>query len=243
MPKKTKDEADTQEPKQEQGVDAVERALTILEAFADGSTRLTLTEVTQRTGFYRSTILRLAVSLEKFGYLHRDADKQFRLGPSLWRLGANYQSNFDLAEYVRPVLKAVCDAVGETAAFYIRDGDKRICLYRHNASRVVRSHLDEGSETTLERGASARILMAYTGAAGDFYERIRKQGYYVGLGERDPETGGVAVPVFGIGDKLVGSLGVTGPLHRFDEASQVLMKEVLVEQARRLTATLGGHAA
>lgn len=240
MPRKTQDP--TAAPA-EQGVDAVDRALTILEAFADGSPRLSLTDLTQRTGYYRSTLLRLAASLEKFGYLHRDADRQFRLGPSLWRLGSNYQANFDLAAYVRPVLKAVCEAAGETAAFYIRDGDKRICLYRHNAARVVRSHLEEGSETSLRYGASSQILMAYSGAAGELYQRVRQQGYYVSLGERDPETGGVAVPVFGVGGKLVGSLGVTGPVHRFDEKSQSLMRSVLADAAARLTTTLGGQAA
>jgi DNA-binding IclR family transcriptional regulator len=223
----------------EQGVDAVERALGILEAFADGTAKLGLTDLARRTGLYHSTILRLAVSLEKFGYLKRDADKQFRLGAAVMRLAASYQATFDLADHVRPILKAICEAAGETAAFYVRDGERRICLYRHNAVRMVRSHLNEGSETSLEVGASSRILKAYTDGAGSFYDEIRAHGCYVSLGEREPDIGGVAVPVFGAGKKLVGSLGVTGPLHRFTPDAVEQARLVLVEKAAELGSELG----
>ena len=60
-------------------VEAVERALTILNAFAADKPELTLAELAVATGFYKSTILRLAGSLERFGYLIRRADGTFRL--------------------------------------------------------------------------------------------------------------------------------------------------------------------
>src|SRR5438874_7384017 len=100
----------------EQKVEAVERALAILEAFRDGSKHLSLAELAQRTGLYRSTILRLYASLERFGYLHRGTDGRFCLGPSLLRLGVLYQNAFNLAGYVRPVLQQLVDEPGETAA-------------------------------------------------------------------------------------------------------------------------------
>lgn len=63
----------------EGGVAAVERALTILDAFRESDQSLTLTEISKRVGFYKSTTLRLAESLEKFGYLRRLEDGAFRL--------------------------------------------------------------------------------------------------------------------------------------------------------------------
>jgi DNA-binding IclR family transcriptional regulator len=225
----------------EQRVEAVERALAILEAFAQGGPRLPLGELARRTGLYRSTILRLAASLERNGYLHRDGDGQFRLGPTLWRLGVRYQNAFNLADYVRPVLRQVVDELGETAAFYIREGDRRICLYRLNSERTVRSHLEEGADLPLDRGASARVLVAFTGGKGDLYERIRSRGSYVSLGERDPEAAAVAVPVLGAG-RLAGALGVTGPRNRFARAACARMERVLVERAAALGRALSGGA-
>ena len=79
----------------EDRVEAVERALTILEAFREGEEALSLAALAEKTGFYKSTILRLAASLERFGYLARTPTGLYRLGPSLWRLGSLYRRSFD----------------------------------------------------------------------------------------------------------------------------------------------------
>src|SRR3712207_9376492 len=71
----------------EDRVEAVERALTILEAFREGEEALSLAALAEKTGFYKSTILRLAASLEGFGYLAREARGLYRLGPGFWRPG------------------------------------------------------------------------------------------------------------------------------------------------------------
>jgi DNA-binding IclR family transcriptional regulator len=68
------------------GVDAVDRAMSILAAFAAGKERLTLAQLATETGFYKSTILRLARSLEHGGYLHRDQEGVFSLGAQPMRL-------------------------------------------------------------------------------------------------------------------------------------------------------------
>ncbi len=225
----------------EQKVEAVERALSILEAFADGARHLTLGDLAQRTGLYRSTILRLCASLERFGYIRRDADGVFRLGPSLWRLGVLYQSAFDLADYVRPALAALVAATEETAAFYVRENDKRICLYRLHTQRLVRHHIEEGAALPLDRGASAHVLMAHTGGAGERYGRIRADGYCLSVGERDPETTAIAVPVFGHGGAFVGALGLTGSSSRFTEETRERLLAVLKQQADRLSHAIGGR--
>src|SRR5207245_6932353 len=52
-------------------VEAVERALAVLNAFHADKPTMTLGEIASATGFYKSTILRLAGSLERLGYLIR----------------------------------------------------------------------------------------------------------------------------------------------------------------------------
>ena len=53
-------------------VEAVERALAVLNAFHADKPAMTLGEIASATGFYKSTILRLAGSLERLGYLIRE---------------------------------------------------------------------------------------------------------------------------------------------------------------------------
>jgi DNA-binding IclR family transcriptional regulator len=225
----------------EQRVEAVERALSVLDAFDDANPKLTLNELAQRTGLYPSTILRLSASLERFGYLFREADGRFRLGSSLYRLGNQYQRAFNLADYVRPTLKELVESTQETAAFYIKDGDRRICLYRHHAERIFRHYLEEGAALSLDKGATARILVAFSGEPGLFYDDIREKGYYISLGERDPDTGAIGVPVFGVGNALVGAIGLTVQMQRFTAEAQSSHLSVLTQAAAELSRKLGAH--
>jgi len=232
---------DTPEEKAKPRVEAVERALTILEAFADGTPRLSLSEIALRTGFYPSTVLRLFNSLESFGYLHRDGNGMFRLGPSLWRLGVLYQNAFDLERHVRPVLDRLVDKLGETAAFYVREGDRRICLYRRFASSSIGHHVEEGAELPLDRGASAHVLMAYTGGTGRKVETIRREGVYVSYGERNPDANAVAVPVFGLRDEFLGAISIIGPTSRLVGQTIDDSIPVLRDAAARLQRSLRGR--
>jgi len=228
----------TAAPGAEQKVEAVERALTILDAFRDGATTLSLGELAERTTLYRSTILRLAASLERFGYLHRGEDGRFRLGPSLLALGALYQNAFNLADYVRPVLARLVEETGETAAFYVREGNARICLYRQHAPRLLRHHVEEGGALPLERGAGGRVLLAFTDAKGEAYEKIRRDGFCVSYGERDPEIAAIAAPVFGR-DRFLGAIGVAGSRMRFGAANVKKMTKALLREAQALSRAVG----
>src|SRR5678815_2782775 len=82
------------------GVAAVKRALAILDVYGEQDKSLTLAQLAQRTGYYKSTILRLAATLEKHGYLIRLADKSWRLGAAASRLGSVYQAAFNLGDIV-----------------------------------------------------------------------------------------------------------------------------------------------
>lgn len=99
------------------GVDAVERALRVLDSFEPGDAGLSLKEVAERSGVNKATILRLSVSLEKFGHITRDAEGLFHLGPSLWRLGSVFRQNLRMGPIVRPVLSNLVNATGKARRF------------------------------------------------------------------------------------------------------------------------------
>lgn len=225
---------------EEPRVEAVERALSILDAFSDGTPRLSLAELASRAGLYPSTVLRLAASLDRFGYLHRGADGLFRLGPTPLRLGLLYRNAFDLADHVRPALARLVERTGETAAFYVREGERRVCLYRHHSPRLIRHHVEEGAALPLDRGAAGRVLMAYTGETDPLHDELRARGWSLSLGERDPETAAIAAPVFGRGRHFLGALGVTGPRGRFEAGDHEGLAALITGEAALLSRSLGG---
>lgn len=223
---------------EQKGVEAVDRALKILECFSSEAPEISLADLSRQTGFYKSTILRLAVSLERFGYLTRAETGLFRLGPATWRLGSCYQQGFDLAEILRPELKALSADANETASLYVREGNARVCLYREEPLRSIRYSIVEGSSLPLDRGAPGKILMAFAGEDIEGAADIRRDGFAISLGERDPEVASASVPLIASGGRLVGALAISGLISRFDEARQEVLLDALKASAERLSRKL-----
>ena len=217
-------------------VEAVERALTILNCFTEDKDKqhLSLKELADHTGFYKSTILRLVASLERYGYLVKQQDGCYQLGLTIIGLGDLARRNFDLSSLVRPVIEEICARFNESVAFYVKNGDKRLCLYRANANRAIRHQLEEGRRLPLEKGAAGRVILAYDDEPGEPYETIRSKQWYVSLGERDPEVASVAVPLLNKEGLFLGVLSVSGLISRFDTARQHEIIEVLQNQATEL---------
>jgi DNA-binding IclR family transcriptional regulator len=224
------------------GVAAVERALVILDAFTEQDKTLTLAALAARTGYYKSTLLRLAATLEKRGYLTRLADRSWRLGAAAARLGAVYQAAFDLGDLVEPALQKLVRETGETAAFHVREGNVRISLYRVESPQRIRDHVRQGEHLPLEHGAGGKVLLAFSGAKGVEFDRIRKRMGCISFGDRVSDLGGISVPVFGAEQELVGAVTVSAPLSRFDKRKSAAWEPLVQSQAAALTRALGGDA-
>lgn len=221
------------------GVAAVDRALSILDALTDD--KVSLADLSKRTDLYKSTVLRLLKSLEKFGYVLRTADGSYRLGSKVLHLGALYQRHFRTSEIVPPVLERIGAELHEGASFYVCEDDKRICLHRVETTRAVRDSVQVGDRLSLTVGAAGHVLRAFNGARGERFDEIRQRMYAVSFGERDSETAAMAAPVLGAGNKLVGALSVSGPRYRIEAAGEAKIAPVLLKYAKELTRTFGGN--
>ncbi|WP_208349175.1 IclR family transcriptional regulator [Pseudaestuariivita rosea] len=222
---------------QKQGVEAVDRALALLDCFDEGASALGLADLARRSGLNKSTILRLSISLIRAGYLNRDNRGQFRLGPRTWQLGSLYRDTFRLPMELRAQLRTLSQSTGETASFYVRDGQRRICLLREEPIRAIRHALKEGVSLPLKDGASALVLRAFSSGDDAELGAIRTQGYAFSRGARDPDVGSLAVPVLR-GHKLVGALTLSGPINRFDDARVAQILPVLLECSARIAKNL-----
>lgn len=228
--------------KPEPGVAAVNRAMSILKAFEDSVEGMSLTDLMNATGLYHSTILRLCESLEHANLLKRLDDGRYRLGPYALYLGMLYQGAFRLQDYAAPVLRELVKATEETGAIYIREGDDRICLHRMVHPRTVRMHVREGERVQLELGAAGKVLLAFGGGDAPGYDAIRRKGYAISLGERDPESAAIACPVFDIKQDIVCAVSLGVPRYRFDQAAFDRCLPAVMQAATTLTRDLGGDA-
>nr|WP_087573486.1 IclR family transcriptional regulator [Sphingomonas sp. CDS-1] len=232
------DEADTPPSG---GVDAVDRALAILASFRMGHERQTLAELAVGTGFYKSTILRLARSLEVAGFLHRDEAGVFAIGPEPLRLAALFRNSLGLEARVRPVLRTLREEAGESASFFRCEGNLRQCLYREEPRRAVRDHLMEGEILPLNVGAAGHVMSVFGNPVLTEGERERRFAElpFISSAEHDPETAALAAPVFDT-DGLAGALTISGPSFRLTPARARELGSLLLAQAETLSRLLGG---
>lgn len=221
------------------GVAAVDRALSILDALTED--RVSLAELSKRTGLYKSTVLRLLKSLEKAGYALRTADGVYRLGAKVLSLGSIYQRHFRTSDIVPPVLERLAAEVHEGASYYVCEDKQRICLHRVDSTRAIRDSVHIGDRLPLTVGAAGHVLRAFSGATGAQMDEIRRQMYAASYGERDQETAAIAAPVFGPSNKLMGALSVSGPRYRLEATGEAPIVQMLFKYAKELTQTFGGN--
>jgi DNA-binding IclR family transcriptional regulator len=224
------------------GVAAVRRAMRVLESFGIEDAQLSLAELSRRTGFHRSTVLRVARTLAADSYLVQKENGTWRLGRAAGWLGACYQATFSVPEVVEPALRELSKKTGESATFYVREGNQRTCVMRVDGPKAVRHHVRIGAAMPLNLGGAGRVILAFSGERGEPYETIRKEGYRLSLGERDPEVSSVSVPVFGLNWKLLGSLCVSGPISRLSEDVLMRFTPLAVEIAKQLSYAMAGRS-
>ena len=222
------------------GVIAVTRALQILEAFRIGERHLSLAEISRRTSLHNSTVLRLARTLAFSGYMVQREEGEWRLGPAAGWLGARYQAGFDINNVVEPTLRELSQATQESASFYVREGDERACIARIEGPQSVRHHVRIGMRLPLDLGAPGRVILAFSGQAGQVYEDIRRRGYHISMGERDAQVSSVAAPVFGLDWRLLGSMCISGPSARLNQHQLEAHARTVMDAANSLSYALAG---
>jgi len=221
------------------GVAAVERALTIVGVLATQTESVTLADLSRLTGFYKSTLLRLIASLERFSFVMRHPDGRYILGPAAHRLGRAYEATWRLDTTLQPLLQELVEQGTESASFHAWHDDRtRVCLLRVDSHHSTLDRIRVGDLLPLDRGAAGRLLTAYliNGQAPGEAGLVR-----LSMGERDPDCAAVASPVFGPDNLLCGVMSLSGPKERFSPTAVKKMSALLQQAAASATRALGGQ--
>ena len=245
-------------------IESVDKALSILECFSDRVPELSLKQLSEKTGLYKSRILRLCGTLMAHGFLIRQEGSLYRLGPKLMMLGKVYERSNSLISISRPILRELASITGESAKLFVIQGTKRVCLVREKGTYPLSYHVEEGESFELYAGAGGKALLAYTSKEfrdqvlgekvlqrltpktiversrlEEEFAAIRAQGYASSSGEVFTEVAGMAAPVFDHENNICAALTIAGPIQRFTEDRRQEMLESLLASAGRLSQLLG----
>lgn len=215
---------------------AIEKCLEILSIFSLERPSYDLKEINKILGFNLSTTYRILNTLINYGYIVRLKNKQYTIDTQALYLSAIYTRSNQL-DQIRPIVDNLRDMSNETAAFFIEEDNKRICLYRAHSRDEIRHNIEQGTRLELNRGSSGRIILAYGKRKNDpsgFYKEIRDKGFFQAIDENNSSLFSIAVPVISKSSKFAGALVISGPANRFNGTKRANLIKLLKEQLKNI---------
>jgi DNA-binding IclR family transcriptional regulator len=201
------------------GIGVLDKAVAVLDALQAGP--LSLAELVDATGLPRATTHRLAAALEIHGFLTRDGDGRFVLGPRLSQLG--------LPLLARPALEALRDATGESVQLYVRRGDQRLCVAALESPHGLRTIVPVGALLPLDAGSAGKVLREDAAAL--------KRGWAESVEERQRGVASVSAPVYEDG-RLAAAVSVSGPVDRTTRQPGRRYAKAVMDAAQQVGAAL-----
>ena len=201
------------------GIGVLDKAAAVLDALEAGP--MTLTELVEATGLARATAHRLAAALEVHGFVGRDGDGRFQLGPRLSQPG--------LPTVARPALEALRDATGESVQLYVRRGDQRLCVEALESPHGLRTIVPVGAVLPLDVGSAGKVLREDPASL--------KRGWAESVEERQKGVASVSAPVWDDG-RLVAAVSVSGPVDRTTRGPGRRYAKAVVDAARAIEAAI-----
>lgn len=138
------------------------RGIAVIRAFTQQKRRLTISQLSQRTGIPRAAVRRCLYTLAQLGYVKADEGKDFMLSPRILSLGHAYLSSTPLSSTAQPLLDRVSDNLHEASSIALLEGDDILYVARSSTNRRIMS-VDLGIGTRLPAYCTSmgRVLLAY----------------------------------------------------------------------------------
>ncbi|MDN5893887.1 MAG: IclR family transcriptional regulator [Nocardioides sp.] len=248
-----------------EGVQSVDRALTILEVLAQHGTS-GVTEIAKDLSVHKSTAFRLIATLEAHGMVEQAADRgKYSLGVGILRLAGATTARLDVVQEARSVCRKLAADTGETVNIAVLSEDSALYLDQVAGSSALQSHNWVGQHIPLHATSNGKVLLsglaperleellgslpAYTdltitkrGRLRKQVDRVREDGYAVAVDELEEGLTAASAPIRNAHGDVIASLSVSGPTIRLDEGRVVEVVKLLVEAADEVSRRLGSTA-
>ena len=242
------------------------RGLAVIRGFSQQRRKMSIAQLSLRTGIPRAAVRRCLYTLAKLGYVQSEDGRMFALRPQILSLGHAYLSSVPLVMAAQPILDQVSAAIHESCSLAIQDGDEILYVARSSAStRIMSIYLGVGSRLPASCTSIGRVLLAgladdelsafmrrvkltpFTNrtivqkdALADAIARVRRQQY--ALVDQELEIGlrSIAVPVRDFRQRVAAAINVSVQATRVSVAEmEKTFLPALNEAARELGMLLG----
>jgi DNA-binding IclR family transcriptional regulator len=247
----------------------VERVIALLTHIALSSGPIRVSDVADALDLPQSTVHRLIGQFIALGLLRRTAgSRHYEAGSEAFRIGAALLQRINIVELAMPCLHTIVQAAGESCALGLyRETDATLFFAAQVQSpQPIRYTAELFKAESVLWGVSGRAVLAHLPARmvrvlleGDPVSptgksppklrtleeqlaQIRERGYATSQrGEKTANASGIAVPVFAAGGRIVGCMALSAPSDRYDKSKEGRLAQVMMAEARMLSAELRTH--
>jgi IclR family acetate operon transcriptional repressor len=246
-------------------IELVDKLVRTLETLRDAPAGLTLQELTERTGYIKSSIHRTLGSLKWHGYVEQPVPGgPYRLGIKCLLLARGLNEGVELLPYARPYLREIVDAFDESAYLAILRGGQgifvEVCATRRRdlrlvgplgatvsfhataAGKIFAAHLPEQARAALLKKITLTAVTPRTKTRRAQVEKDWSDAARLGVAFNHEETiiGATffAAPIFDAERAICGAISVGIPKARFAPALGRQIAAHLKASCARLTTSL-----
>jgi IclR family KDG regulon transcriptional repressor len=215
-------------------IQSLARGLKILAILSDSPKGVSVTDLAETLEIDKGSASRLLSTLANYAFAEKDPDtRRFYLGPQVVSLSRSLLARLPLREVAKPFLRELMEKTGECAHTGVLAQGKVLYIDQVESPASLRVNAEVGLIAPLHCTALGKVLLAFgriplphnldrftentlisSESLRKNLEKTRERGYAVDDEEFDPGVRCVAAPIFDYRQKVIGSIGISGPVTR-----------------------------
>lgn len=246
-------------------IQAVERALNILDLFDEHETELKITDISERMQLHKSTVHSLLKTLQVHGYIDQNPKNgKYRLGMKLFERGNFVIHGLDIRKIAKRYLIDLSSKTGQTTHLVILDDKDGVYIDKVEGPLATILYSRIGRRAPVHSTGVGKALIAWKSEeelrkilAGYHYlprtpntianelefrnelEKVRQAGYAIDNQENEPGVRCIAVPIRNHHGNVVAAVSMSTLVSRVDDQELEKFLHLLKASADEMSEQMG----
>ena len=244
-------------------IQSVSKAMKLLDLLAESPQPMTLAEISQKTGWPKSTVHGLLSTMREFSVIAQDGEGRYMLGIRLFEYGCTLSSSWTIIETAKPYIQHISYTTGEAVFLSILDRGEVITLDRADNRTGLWISAEMGCRLPIHCTSQGMLFLAYMpeqdrksilkrtdlkpytehtittqAALQRELDEIRKRGYATENGEYKTGMRSVAAPIFDENGDVRYAIGIIGMFRQIESNQFNKAIAVVRETAEKISKAL-----
>jgi len=241
------------------------KTFAVLEILLEHRSPMSMSEISEKLGFYPSTVHRILDTLKYGGYVEQNSTTQkYQLGLKLLELGMGKLHQIDLVKEAKPFLRDLAKKCNETVHLGIFEDTNVLYLAKEESSQTIRMISYVGRRAPLHCTALGKVLLAYLPSTERNkilakielskltdktitdkkqleieLNKIEQKGMGWDREENEKDVRCIAAPIRDYQGRVIAAVSVSSPAYRVNKENQDHLQEELITTCQKISSRLG----